>query len=73
MSLPQATIDRASAEIFRRWLRFIPEAEARAQAEDFARRAGRLGAEGHLTEQELDAVVAIVATEMARDPETEVA
>jgi hypothetical protein len=60
-------VERARAEIFRRWSRFLPEAEARAQADEFARSAAALFRDNFLTEAELDAVVAIVATEMAAD------
>jgi hypothetical protein len=66
-SLFQDAVDRAAAEIFRRWSRFLPAAEAREQAEQFRRCADMLAREGRLTDAELDAVVAIVATEMGAD------
>jgi hypothetical protein len=55
----------ACDEIFRRWSRFVSEPEARAQAEAFRRHFETLGAQGHLTTDELDATLKIVADAMA--------
>ncbi len=60
-------LDGACAVVFRSWLRFVPEAEARAQADAFRRRCAAIAADGHLTEAELDATLEIVSDSMSED------
>jgi hypothetical protein len=40
-STPDALLESACNEIYRVWLRYLPEDAAREQAAQFARRAGR--------------------------------
>jgi hypothetical protein len=63
--IPETALDRACAEIFARWARFVPENEAREQAEAFRARCETLATAGHLTEPELDATLELVADAMA--------
>ena len=57
---PATAIDEACGDIYRRWLRFVPEDQALAEAERFRRRFNTLAAEGRLTEAELDATMELV-------------
>jgi hypothetical protein len=60
-AIPETPLDRACAEIFARWSRFVSPAEAREQAEQFRARCENIAAQGHLSEAELDATLLIVA------------
>lgn len=64
-SIPAEALDRACAEIFARRRRYLPDAEAQAEADDFRRRCLWLAGEGKLTQDELDETLAIVADAMA--------
>lgn len=62
-------VNAACSEIYRRWRRFLPEAEARAEADRFAARFYPL-IDGPLApmvaDAELEATMEAVAAEMAR-------
>ncbi len=60
-----ATLSRACDEVFNRWRRFLPEHEARAEADAFRRRFESIAVQEVVTERELDAVLELVADTMA--------
>ncbi len=57
MMIEAPAIERARAEVYKRWKRFVPHAEALAEADNFARRARAIAGEAHLTSDELEAVL----------------
>lgn len=61
-------VNKTCAEIFKRWCRFLPEHEAREQADQFRERCESLAAEGYLTDGELGATLAIVAASAEETP-----
>jgi hypothetical protein len=61
-------LDHACALIYRRWSRYLSEAEAREQSNAFRRRCERVAAAGHPADAELDATLAIVSDCMGDAP-----